>query len=490
MPSRARLEELRDDFLADDVSITDAMLEWSDEAAAAFFESGGTVVPDTSAISEPRKVASYMVVFSPRIALRQEPSLTAKTVGAMTQGTRLRATPTAADPDWLGLEDGSGFVMLRHPQHGVLVAKQADETVPTASANAPEARPPAAPAAAPTAPERSLKKTFATDVGRKACGANLKTADAAGASRDTLFDHFVNQEVLCDFHQKFRDEQIPDHLYNTDLATDTECITWCQMGGQIGPVKTKDGKRKPAAGGMRQRVEQLGGLRCVVAERDEGSDEAPRLIVVLCHGIHVLGDDLYGLAYHAATPRVRFILPAGPEPSSNGRPAGWLRTPRQWFAWQMGDGAEAVLGRMDSAADALAECVRAARRQAPEARLVMGGFSQGAAVALCASARKGLQPSGLVQLCAQDPATMGLSLAARSLRGVQVLAAAGSRDPIAPPDAAERLLAACAAEHVGGAVRPLMRFEGEHEVTPDVADAVRDFLQHGLSEEDGTACVS
>ena len=109
-------------------------------------------------------------------------------------------------------------------------------------------------------------------------------------------------------------------MYNTDHADDTECISWCLTGGQIAPLPAKKGQRKPPAGGMRQRVERLGALRCVVAEKDEGSDETPLLLVVMAHGINVLGDDLYGLAYHCGAtfggggmPRVRFVLPGAPE---------------------------------------------------------------------------------------------------------------------------------------------------------------------------------
>lgn len=98
-----------------------------------------------------------------------------------------------------------------------------------------------------------------------------------------------------DFQHDFRINGIPDKMYNTDVADDTECVTWCAMGGQIGPIPLKKGRKVPS-GGVRQRVEHLGGLRCVVAEKDEGSDELPVVLVVLAHGIHVFGDDLCTLA--------------------------------------------------------------------------------------------------------------------------------------------------------------------------------------------------
>lgn len=91
---------------------------------------------------------------------------------------------------------------------------------------------------------------------------------------------------MIDFQQSFRLEGIPDNMYDTDYADDTEAITWCVMGGQLGPVPLKKGGRKHAVGGMRQRIEWLGGLRCIIAERDEGSDEPPVLVVVLAHGIN------------------------------------------------------------------------------------------------------------------------------------------------------------------------------------------------------------
>ena len=37
-----------------------------------------------------------------------------------------------------------------------------------------------------------------------------------------MIDHFVQQELLHDFRRSFRNEQITDDLYDTDLATDTE----------------------------------------------------------------------------------------------------------------------------------------------------------------------------------------------------------------------------------------------------------------------------
>ena len=45
MPSRERCEELRDEFFADDLDLTDAMLSWTEAQIVAYFESGGQEDP-------------------------------------------------------------------------------------------------------------------------------------------------------------------------------------------------------------------------------------------------------------------------------------------------------------------------------------------------------------------------------------------------------------------------------------------------------------
>ena len=97
------------------------------------------------------------------------------------------------------------------------------------------------------------------------------------------------------------------------------------------PVKKGQGHKK-ADGGVRQRVEMLGGLRCIVAEKEGAA--AVHMLVVLLHGVNVLGDDLFGLVHHAALllPGVRFLLPEAPHESSTEKRANnWSRSPRQWF---------------------------------------------------------------------------------------------------------------------------------------------------------------
>ena len=282
---------------------------------------------------------------------------------------------------------------------------------------------------------------------------------------------------------------VPDEYCNSDVATDLECITYVQMGGQLIPIESKDGKRKKPDGPVRQRVEYLGGLRCVISERDDGSEETPLMIVVLAHGIHVMSDDLYGLAYHLARRRVRFVLPGGLEESSEYKdrdPRGEdvpPRAPRQWFAWSEKDTPTTLRPRLEAAARQLAACAAAAHAQAPDATLVVGGFSQGAAASLQAVvATPALKPAALVQLSAQAPLC---EMPPGSLDGVRLLAAAGTSDPIAPISMSETLISACTA--AGAEAAPLLTYDGAHEVTLDVVHEVGKLLDGLLAKGEPAA---
>ena len=48
MPARERIEELRSEVFAEDIEITDAMLDWTESELTAYFESGGTEQPASS----------------------------------------------------------------------------------------------------------------------------------------------------------------------------------------------------------------------------------------------------------------------------------------------------------------------------------------------------------------------------------------------------------------------------------------------------------
>ena len=65
MPTRARLEEIAAENLAEDLPIDDEMLEWSEDAAIKYMESGGTIRPipaaPTMTTTPPARVASVVI---------------------------------------------------------------------------------------------------------------------------------------------------------------------------------------------------------------------------------------------------------------------------------------------------------------------------------------------------------------------------------------------------------------------------------------------
>ncbi|CAE8638575.1 unnamed protein product, partial [Polarella glacialis] len=200
-------------------------------------------------------------------------------------------------------------------------------------------------------PADTLKKSWDQKFLFKGCGANLRALEGgtAGASRDQLFEFLMRQHVSPELRLNFWD-QIPEHLYDTSLSDEEDCIMFFQTAGHLGSEAT--GKRRASPGGVRQRVEMLGGLRCIVVER-EGT-EVPSTVVVLAHGIDVLGDDLYGLAHRLALRGLRLVLPEAPHTSSTEREeeaalqvacpidehesdrVEWRRPLREWWPRQAG----------------------------------------------------------------------------------------------------------------------------------------------------------
>ena len=163
----------------------------------------------------------------------------------------------------------------------------------------------------------------------------------------------------------------------------------------------------------------------------------------------------------------------------------FFRRVRRWFDWTGGEADAVLKTKLDGASHKLAACVAAALEKAsPSTQLVLGGFSQGAIVALHAltSAEEGAtpalsasrRPAGLIQLSAQAPREAVTQMKTASLSGVRLLVAAGTADEIAPMDMGEKVLEACT--HADALADPMIKYDGAHEVTKDVADAVGTFI--------------
>lgn len=305
------------------------------------------------------------------------------------------------------------------------------------------------------------------------CGANLRALEGGteGASREQLFEFLMRQHVSPEMRRDFW-EQIPEHLYDTGQTNETDVITFFQTVGHLCPA---EGKRLASPGGVRQRVAFDLPLRCIMVEPD-GTDEA-KLLVVLCHGIEVLGHDLYTLAHHLCAPERRICLPEAPRESaepreeeivvqveglpideSNSDLPEWRKPLREW--WSRSAKEKEIEKCLSEAADALATVCKSAG----DAKVVLGGFSQGAAVAL-AAASKVPKLAGLVLM---SPPGFAAKLA--PAQAPPCLVTSGSEDPIAPRDQVEGVHQAL------GPSSDLLAFEGSHEVTMTVVEGVKAFL--------------
>ena len=224
------------------------------------------------------------------------------------------------------------------------------------------------------------------------------------------------------------------------------------------------------AGGLRVRA--TGGT-----DRD-GGGAGPALL--LCHGYGAPGDDLVGLArvldVGAGT---RFFVPEAP----HGVDTGMGGAGRAWWTIDMArmqlaiargdvrdldetpDGLEAATASLTACIDELV-----AAHAVDPARLVIGGFSQGAMLTTELVLHDPRPFAGLAVLSGTvvSRARWELAAAARAA-GLHVLASHGRRDPILPFAGAEALVALLRA---AGAEVTFLPFNGQHEIPGSVLDAL------------------
>jgi phospholipase/carboxylesterase len=220
---------------------------------------------------------------------------------------------------------------------------------------------------------------------------------------------------------------------------------------------------------------ELGGLTTHIV----GPADATTTVVLL-HGFGAPGDDLVPVASELAAP-VRFVFPEAPLELGGlyGDSRAWwmldlarledeLRrgVPRDRRA-EVPEGLPAARGQLLQLLDQLAA-------RFPSERLVLGGFSQGAMLALDVALHRDAPPAGLVLWS-------GTLLAAElwlprlaSLAGVPVLQSHGRNDLLLPFFVAETLRDRLRA---AGAVVEWHEFIGGHEIPLGVLAATAELLQ-------------
>jgi phospholipase/carboxylesterase len=224
---------------------------------------------------------------------------------------------------------------------------------------------------------------------------------------------------------------------------------------------------------------RLGSLsaRVVGGTDREGGGEGP--VLVLLHGFGAPADDLVSLYRVMRAPReMRWVFPGAPlDLSSIGYPRGsrawWpidmMELERAMRAGKLRDLSKSVPDGLPAARDAVIEALDAIDRELHPSAMILGGFSQGAMLALDVALRTTRPLAGLALmsgtlLCEDEWAPL---MAARA--GTRVVQSHGREDPLLPFSLAERLAALLQG---AGWQHELVSFRGGHEIPPQVLERV------------------
>jgi len=235
------------------------------------------------------------------------------------------------------------------------------------------------------------------------------------------------------------------------------------------------------------RTATMGPLTCRLAggADREGGGDGP--LVVLCHGFGAPGDDLVGLwrvfdvpgDVRIAFPEAPIALPS-PFPGMESRawwPIDMVALERAIASGEMRDLTGQEPPELEAARDALVGTLDALESTLAPSRLVLGGFSQGAMLALDLALRTERPLAGLCLMSGSYLAAEKWAPRMATRAGLPVFQSHGRRDPILPFLLAERLRDDLVAAGLPVRFHP---FAGAHEIPPGVVDDASAFLRDVL----------
>lgn len=224
---------------------------------------------------------------------------------------------------------------------------------------------------------------------------------------------------------------------------------------------------------MNERTELAGLTTRIVGPADA------KLTAILMHGFGAPGDDLVGLAPYLNAP-VRFVFPAAPLSLGGlyGDSRAWWMLDLARLEQQLGSGGPAIRAAeipdgLAAARDHVTKLAAAVEARFP-GPLVLGGFSQGAMLALDVALHRDTKPAGLLLMSGTLLAEPVWAPRFASLSGVPVLMSHGRHDQLLPFSASETLRDKLRA---AGAEVEWIEFPGGHEIPPNVVDAASTFLR-------------
>ena len=233
---------------------------------------------------------------------------------------------------------------------------------------------------------------------------------------------------------------------------------------------------------------KLGELEVRITGGTDGDGGGDGPVVVLLHGFGAPGDDLVPLwrtlaVRRDATRTVRYVFPAaplllGPE-FGEGRAWWWIdlesrmrRRAQGGSAWtdEVPEGLSRARGQVDGLLDDIVNVLGP-----PPGKVVLGGFSQGAMLALDVALRSERPLAGLVILSGTHIAAKewAVYLDAGSRRGLPVFMSHGKQDALLPFETAETLRAELTASGMEVEWHP---FQGDHGIPPEAGARMGAFL--------------
>jgi phospholipase/carboxylesterase len=230
----------------------------------------------------------------------------------------------------------------------------------------------------------------------------------------------------------------------------------------------------------------IAGLRVRIAGGTDREGSGPGPVVVLLHGFGAPGDDLVSLWRTLAAPAgTRFVFPEAPldlgSDGANGR-AWWMidfeaRMRRQAQGKppdprEIPDGLEAARAKVD----ALLRELAVALQPAP-ARLVLGGFSQGAMLSLDVALHSEYPLAALLLMSGTHIAAEEWASRYQRRRGLPIFMSHGRDDELLPFPVAEHLRAELESH---GLPVEWHSFSGGHGIPWEVLESAGAFLRRVL----------
>ncbi len=231
------------------------------------------------------------------------------------------------------------------------------------------------------------------------------------------------------------------------------------------------------------KTQKLGELDCVWVPSRSGKVER---IVVLMHGFGAPGEDLVGLERDLrVSDGTAFLYPKAPHSFAELYGAPPFVDARAWWkldlerierARRNGGIRDLTQERpdgLDAARSLVVGMLDAVEREYPAAKIVLGGFSQGAMLACDTALREGRSLAGLVLLSGTLLCEDEWTALFATLASVPIFQSHGTEDDILPYGLAERLRDGLVG---AGAKVTFVRFVGGHGLSEEVLSGLAKFL--------------